>query len=42
MKKLNRELRQWEKINNTVRPHQSFGYLTPRQFLLQNSSQRKE
>jgi len=29
MKKLNRELRQWEKIYNTVRPHQSLGYLTP-------------
>src|SRR5271170_6111203 len=42
MNKLNRELRQWEKIYNTVRPHQSLGYLTPRQFLLQNSSQRKD
>jgi len=42
MKKLNRELRQWEKIYNTVRPHQSLGYLTPQQFLLQGSSQRKE
>lgn len=42
MKKLNRELRQWERIYNTVRPHQSLGYLTPRQFLLQLSSQRKE
>lgn len=42
MKKLNRELRQWEKIYNTVRPHQSLGYLTPQQFLLQASSQRKE
>jgi transposase InsO family protein len=42
MKKLNRELRQWEKIYNTVRPHQSLGYLTPRQFLLQNPSHRKE
>jgi putative transposase len=42
MKKLNRELRQWEKIYNTVRPHQSLGYLPPRQFLLQFSSQRKE
>jgi putative transposase len=40
--KLNRELRQWEKIYNTVRPHQSLGYLTPRQFLSQLSSQRKE
>lgn len=42
MKKLNRELRQWEKIYNTVRPHQSLGYLTPHQFLCQLSSQRKE
>jgi putative transposase len=40
--KLNRELRQWEKIYNTVRPHQSLGYLTPRQFLLQLSPPRKE
>jgi len=42
MKKLNRELRLWEKIYNTVRPHQSLGYLTPQQFLLRASSQRKE
>jgi len=42
MKKLNRELRNWERIYNTVRPHQSLGYLTPRQFLSQFSSQRKE
>jgi len=42
MKKLNRELRHWEKIYNTVRPHQSLGYLTPQQFLLRASSQRKE
>ncbi|MGA7236883.1 MAG: integrase core domain-containing protein [Bryobacteraceae bacterium] len=42
MKKLNRELRQWERIYNTVRPHQALGYLTPHQFLRQNSSQRKE
>jgi len=42
MKKLNCELRQWEKIYNTVRPHQSLGYLTPQQFLLRYSSQRKE
>ena len=42
MKKLNRELRHWERIYNTVRPHQSLGYLTPQQFLLQTSSQRKE
>jgi putative transposase len=42
MKPLNRELRHWENIYNTVRPHQALGYLTPQQFLLQNSSQRKE
>jgi putative transposase len=42
MKKLNRELRQWEKIYNTVRPHQSLGYLTPQQFLLRSASQRRE
>jgi putative transposase len=42
MNQLNRELRHWEKIYNTVRPHQALGYLTPQQFLLQNSSQRKE
>lgn len=42
MKKLNRQLRHWENIYNTVRPHQSLGYLTPQQFLLQLSSQRKE
>ena len=42
MKKLNRELRQWETIYNTVRPHQALGYLTPQQFLQQNSSPRKE
>jgi hypothetical protein len=42
MTKLNRELRQWEKIYNTVRPHQALGCLTPQQFLRQISSQRKE
>jgi transposase InsO family protein len=42
MKKLNRELRQWETIYNTVRPHQALGYLTPQQFLLHLSSQRKD
>ena len=42
MKKLNRELRHWEKIYNTVRPHQALAYLTPLQFLRQTLSQRKE
>ena len=25
----NEELKTWEQIYNTVRPHQAFGYLTP-------------
>jgi putative transposase len=41
MAALNRELRAWEKTYNTVRPHQSLGYLTPLQFLRQWHSQRK-
>ncbi len=39
---LNRELQAWERTSNTVRPHQSLGYLTPQQFLAQSSSHRKE
>jgi transposase InsO family protein len=42
MKKLNRELRQWEKIYNAVRPHQALGYLTPLQFLQRAAPQGKE
>jgi len=42
MKKLNRELRQWEKIYNTVRPHQALGYLNPLQFLQRALPQGKE
>jgi transposase InsO family protein len=34
---LNQELLQWEKIYNTIRPHQALGYLTPLQFLQQHS-----
>ncbi len=30
---LNRKLRAWERIYNTVRPHQSLGYRTPREYL---------
>jgi len=36
---LNRELRAWEKVYNTVRPHQALGYLTPQEFLLRNHTQ---
>lgn len=30
---LNRQTRAWERVYNTVRPHQALGYLTPQQFL---------
>lgn len=33
MKELNQSLLKWEIIYNTVRPHQSLHYLTPKQFL---------
>ena len=37
------ELLEWEKIYNTVRPHQALGYLTPVKFLEHwRQSQRKE
>jgi transposase InsO family protein len=39
---LNRELQAWERTYNTVRPHQTLGYLTPQQCLAQSSSLRKE
>jgi putative transposase len=39
---LNRELEAWERTYNTIRPHQSLGYLTPQQFLAHSSSHRKE
>ena len=39
---LNRELLAWERIYNTVRPHQALSYLTPSQFLHQWKSQQKE
>lgn len=38
----NRELQDWERTYNTVRPHQALGYLTPQQFLAQSPPQRKE
>ncbi|MGC1961189.1 MAG: integrase core domain-containing protein [Candidatus Sulfotelmatobacter sp.] len=40
--KLTRELRHWEKIYTTVRPHQALGYLTPLQLLRKIASPRKE
>jgi len=31
--KLNQQLIQWEKVYNTIRPHQALGYLTPAEYL---------
>ena len=42
MKTLNRELRHWEKIYNTVRPHQALGYLTPQHVQRQLAPPPKE
>ena len=39
---LNGQLQAWERTYNTVRPHQSLGYLTPQEFLAQAPSPRKE
>jgi transposase InsO family protein len=39
---LNRQLEAWERIYNTVRPHQALGYLTPQEFLAQSSSPRRK
>ena len=40
---LNQALLEWEKVYNTVRPHQSLGYLTPGEFLrLHQQNKRKE
>jgi len=36
LSELNQQLQQWEIIYNTIRPHQSLHYLTPKQFLEQN------
>ncbi len=39
---LNRALLEWEKVYNTIRPHQALGYLTPQQFLEQCQQKRRE
>jgi len=40
---LNQALLKWEKVYNTIRPHQALGYLTPQQFLEgYKQNQRKE
>ena len=37
---LNKQLREWEKTYNEIRPHQSLGYLTPMEWLRQNQADR--
>jgi transposase InsO family protein len=39
---LNHALLAWEHTYNTLRPHQSLAYLTPKQFLAQRQTQREE
>ena len=39
---LNQALLEWEKVYNTIRPHQSLGYLTPWQFLEQYQQKQEE
>jgi putative transposase len=39
---LNQQLLRWERVYNTVRPHQALGYLTPQQFLTRWRSKQKE
>jgi putative transposase len=43
MAELNQALLEWERVYNTVRPHQALGYLTPEEFLkLHQQNKRKE
>lgn len=39
---LNEQLREWERVYNEVRPHQSLGYLTPAQWLEQYQRQSQK
>ncbi len=39
---LNRQLQHWERIYNTVRPHQALGYQRPLEFVTHWKSHRKE
>ena len=37
---LNKALLKWERVYNTIRPHQSLGYLTPEQYLLKYTEKK--
>ena len=39
---LNQALLEWEKVHNTIRPHQALGYLTPLEFLEQPKDNKGE
>jgi len=39
---VNRQLRDWERTYNTIRPHQSLGYLTPAEFVTQWRKERNQ
>jgi len=39
---LNEALINWERVYNTIRPHQALGYLTPLKFLEQYQQKRRE
>jgi transposase InsO family protein len=42
IQQLNRALLGWEKVYNTIRPHQALGYLTPLEFLEQQKDNKRE
>jgi len=43
IRELNWALFEWEKVYNTIRPHQALGYLTPQEFLERHQqNQRRE
>ena len=42
IRELNQALLEWEKVYNTIRPHQALGYLTPQQFRGQYQPKRRE
>jgi len=42
IQELNQALLEWEKVYNTIRPHQALGYLTPLEFLEQQKDNKRE